>query len=375
MNAVATTTRRLTVRLADRPYEIVVGDGLLANAGEEIAPLLRRPRSVIVTDSSVALHHLEPLRTALETCGIACDSVVVPAGEASKSMPQLQELLEQLLALNVERRDTLIALGGGVVGDLTGFAAAILRRGVDFIQVPTTLLAQVDSSVGGKTAINSSRGKNLIGAFHQPKLVLADVGLLATLPRRELLAGYAEVVKYGLLGDLAFFQWLEVNGPSLIDGDPAIRIEAVARSCSAKARIVEEDEREEAARALLNFGHTFGHALEAEAGYDDRVLHGEAVAIGMLQALRLSVRLGHCTLQDLTRAEAHFRSIGLPTTSAAVGLGSVPAETLIAHMRQDKKVVDGKLTFILAHGIGKAFISRDVEVEDVASVLHDVAAA
>ena len=367
--------RRLPVELAGRSYEIVVGDGLLARAGAEIARLLRRPRTVIVTDSGAGAHHLAPLRVALKEAGIASEAVTIPAGEASKSMEQFGDLLEQLLALGVERRDMIVALGGGVVGDLTGFAASVLRRGVDFIQIPTTLLAQVDSSVGGKTAINSRLGKNLIGAFHQPRLVLADVGVLRTLPRRELLAGYAEVVKYGLLGDLEFFQWLERHGAALLDGDARLQIEAVARSCEAKARIVVADEREEAGRALLNFGHTFGHALEAEAGYDGRVLHGEAVAVGMLQALRLSARLGHCALQDVIRAEAHFHAIGLPTSPTSLGLGAATPAQLLAHMQQDKKVVDGRLTFILAHGIGQAFITRDVDAGDVAAVLQTDAAA
>lgn len=373
-SAAQAQSRRLTVNLAQRSYEIVVGDGLLRNAGIEIGALLQRPRTVIVTDRSVSERHLAPLQESLQCHGIESHSIVIPAGEASKSMQQLESLLERLLELNVERRDVVIALGGGVVGDLTGFAAAILRRGVDFIQIPTTLLAQVDSSVGGKTAINSRRGKNLIGAFHQPKLVLADVGVLNTLPRRELLAGYAEVVKYGLLGDRDFFEWLESNGQRLVAGDSEARIEAVLRSCAAKARIVEQDEREQDMRALLNFGHTFGHALEAEAGYDSRVLHGEAVAIGMIQALRLSARLGHCASQDVVRTEAHFRAIGLPTSPAAVGLGDVAPERLIEHMQQDKKVVDGALTFILARGIGDAFVTRDVAATDVAAVLRGDAA-
>lgn len=371
----AAPSRRLTVKLDKRSYDIVVGNGLLERAGAEIAPLLRRPRTVLVTDESVAEHHLMPLQSALREHDIASDGIVIPAGEASKSMAQLESLLERLLELNVERRDMIVALGGGVVGDLTGFAAAILRRGVEFIQIPTTLLAQVDSSVGGKTAINSRRGKNLIGAFHQPRLVLADVGVLQTLPRRQLLAGYAEVVKYGLLGDRDFFEWLEANGARVIAGDVNARIEAVERSCLAKARIVEQDEREQDMRALLNFGHTFGHALEAEAGYDDRVLHGEAVAIGMIQALRLSARLGLCPMQDVVRAEAHFRAIGLPLTPAAVGLGNTPPERLLEHMRQDKKVVDGALTFILARGIGDTFVTRDVTAADVVPVLRSDAAA
>jgi len=362
-------TRTVKVALADRSYDILIGTGLLARAGHHIAPLLRRPKLAIVTDETVAQVQLPTFLAACEAEGIACETLVLPAGEATKNFTQLERVTRWLLTQQVGRDDMVVALGGGVIGDLTGFAAAILRRGTGFIQVPTTLLAQVDSSVGGKTAINTPEGKNLVGAFHQPALVLADTDVLDTLPPREVLAGYAEIVKYGLLGDRPFFEWLEQHGARVIAGDSDARAEAVARSCQAKADIVAADERENDQRALLNLGHTFGHALEADGGYDGRLLHGEAVAIGMVQALGFSVRLGLCPGQDAERARRHLAQVGLPVSPADRGLGEVPAERLVAHMAQDKKVRDGRLTFVLARGIGEAFVTRDIRSDELVSFL------
>ena len=358
------------VELADRSYDIVIGEDLLPRAGSYLAPVLARPRVVVVSDETVAALHLAPLRESLNQSGIQNDAIVIPPGEGSKNFAALQSLLDRLLDLRVERRDTILALGGGVIGDLAGFAAAILRRGVDFIQLPTTLLAQVDSSVGGKTAINATQGKNLIGAFYQPRLVLADVTALASLPARELRAGYGEVVKYGLIDDFAFFQWLEENGPQLLAGAPGALRHAVAVSCRAKAAIVARDERESGDRALLNLGHTFAHALEAEAGYDGRVLHGEAVSVGLGLAFALSTSLGLCPSQETERVLRHLTAMGLPTGAAQIGLSGLTAETMLKHMRQDKKVTDGRLTFVLARGIGQAFITKDVPESAVLGVLR-----
>lgn len=362
-------TRTVEVALADRSYDILIGAGLMTQAGHHIAPLLRRRKLSVVTDDHVADAQLPAFLNACEGEGIACETLILPAGEATKNFTQLERLSRWLITQQVGRDDMVVALGGGVIGDLTGFAAAILRRGTGFIQVPTTLLAQVDSSVGGKTAINTPEGKNLIGAFHQPSLVLTDTDTLDTLPRREVLAGYAEIVKYGLLGDRPFFEWLEQHGEKVIAGESDARAEAVARSCQAKADIVAADERENGQRALLNLGHTFGHALEAEGGYDGRLLHGEAVAIGMVQALEFSVRLGLCAGQDAARARQHLVRVGLPVCPADRGLGDISAERLVAHMAQDKKVRDGRLTFVLARGIGDAFITRDIRSDDLVSFL------
>ncbi|WP_416898348.1 MAG: 3-dehydroquinate synthase [Minwuia sp.] len=366
--------RTVRVGLGERSYDILIGADLLAAAGRHMRTVLTRPRVAVVTDENVAAKHLELFRSGCATANIQCSEIVLPPGEATKSFVQLERLTGALIDAKVGRDDMVVALGGGVIGDLAGFAASVLRRGVDFIQVPTTLLSQVDSSVGGKTAINVPQGKNLIGAFHQPRLVLADVAALDTLPPREVLAGYAEVVKYGLLGDQPFFEWLEANGRAVIDGDRAARIEAVARSCEAKARIVAADEHENGVRALLNLGHTFGHALEAEAGYDGSLLHGEAVAIGMMQAFEMSVRLGLCPGQDAERVRRHFRAVGLPTVPADRGLAGVPAERLLDHMAQDKKVRDGRLTFIMARRIGEAFVTRDIAAADVLDYLSGKAA-
>ncbi|MEO1910445.1 MAG: 3-dehydroquinate synthase [Paracoccus sp. (in: a-proteobacteria)] len=358
------------VPLGDRAYDVRIGAGLIARAGTEIAPLLARPRVVIVTDENVAALHLEPLKAALSGEGIAHDALILPAGEATKSWPHLTRCVEWLLERKVERRDVVLALGGGVIGDLVGFAAAILRRGVRFVQLPTSLLAQVDSSVGGKTGINSAQGKNLIGAFHQPSLVLADISVLETLNARDFLAGYGEVVKYGMLGDADFFAWLETNAPALRD-DPELRQKAVAHSVAMKAGIVTRDETEQGERALLNLGHTFGHALEQATGYSDRLLHGEGVAIGCALAFDLSARMGLCSQEDPSRVLEHLRAMGMPARLSDIA-GTLPDDAaLIALMGQDKKVVDGRLRFVLARGIGDAFVSDAVQTGPLAQVLKD----
>ena len=371
-----TEPRRLTVPLGSRSYEILVGRDLLRDAGQHLGPVLARPKAAIVTDETVAKLHLETLRGALAKTGVASDTIVLPPGEASKNFAELERLLDRLLELDLERNDTLIALGGGVIGDITGFAASVLRRGTGFVQIPTTLLAQVDSAVGGKTGINTRHGKNLIGSFYQPRLVLADVGLLQTLPRRQLLAGYAEVMKYGLLGDREFFAWLEREASHLLDGgNAAVLAQAVLTSCAIKARFVGADEREVGERALLNLGHTFGHALEAASGYDGSLLHGEAVAIGMVLALELSVRLGFCRPEAAARVRQHFVAVGLPTSTGPVSLGRADAAALLAHMRHDKKVRDGQLAFVLLREIGDAFLTREIEPADVIAVLERELAA
>jgi 3-dehydroquinate synthase len=364
-------TETVHVDLAGRSYDILIGPGLIAEAGAHIGPLLPRPFTVIVTDETVAGLHLAALQSALADAGIRSEAIILPAGEATKSMTNLTSVVERLLELKVERDDLIVALGGGVIGDLAGFAAAVLRRGVDFIQVPTSLLAQVDSSVGGKTGVNSVHGKNLIGAFHQPKLVLADIGVLETLSPREFLAGYAEVAKYGLLGDAGFFEWLEQNAPAMRDGDQAARIHAVRRSCQMKAEIVARDEHERGDRALLNLGHTFGHALEAATGYSSRLLHGEGVAIGMALAFETSARMGLCSQECPSRVRAHLAAMGMKKDLADIE-GDLPdVNGLMALMGQDKKVRQGRLTFILARGIGEAFVERDADLDVVRGVLGD----
>jgi 3-dehydroquinate synthase len=362
---------RVAVDLGARSYEVRVGEGLIARAGEEIAPILRRRRVAVVTDETVAALHLPSLTAALAAEGITVSALALPPGEVTKGWDQLARCTEWLLEEKVERRDVVVALGGGVIGDLVGFSAAILRRGVRFVQMPTTLLAQVDSSVGGKTGINTAQGKNLVGAFHQPSLVLADIGILGTLPQRDLLSGYGEVVKYGLLGDASFFQWLETNGPALKAGDAAARLHAVTRSVEMKAGIVSRDETEEGERALLNLGHTFCHALEKATGYSDRLLHGEGVAIGCALAFELSARLGLCSQEEPSRVRAHLAAMGMKVSLADIP-GDLPgAEALIELMGQDKKVVDGRLRFILARRIGQAFVAEDVPGEVVRAVLSD----
>ncbi len=362
------------VELGARAYTVEIGPGLLAEAGERMAPLLARPRVAVLTDETVAGLHLEALGEGLARAGVQMQALALPAGEATKGWPQLQRAVEWLLECRVERRDIVVALGGGVIGDLAGFAAAILRRGVRFVQIPTTLLAQVDSSVGGKTGINSAHGKNLIGAFHQPSLVLADTAALDTLPARDFLAGYGEVVKYGLLGDADFFAWLERHGAGLARGDMAARVEAVARSVRMKAEIVARDETEQGDRALLNLGHTFCHALEAATGYSDRLLHGEGVAIGCALAFELSARLGLCSQEEPGRVRAHLRAMGMKVDLADIP-GDLPdAAALLDLMAQDKKVVDGQLRFVLARGIGRAFVTSDVPERAVRALLEDVLA-
>lgn len=361
------------VELGERSYEVRIGTGLLENAGAEIAPLLRRPRVAVVADQTVADLHLETLRKGLGE--IEMVALTLPPGEATKSWPQFTRTVEWLLEQKVERKDIVIALGGGVIGDLVGFAAAVLRRGVRFVQIPTSLLAQVDSSVGGKTGINAPQGKNLIGAFHQPSLVLADLGVLGTLKPRDFLAGYGEVVKYGLLGDAGFFDWLEANAPAMAAGDMDKRLHAVKRSVEMKAEIVARDETEEGDRALLNLGHTFCHALEAATGFSDRLLHGEGVAIGCALAFELSQRLGLCSQEAPSRVRAHLRDMGMKVDLADIP-GELPGtDALIELMAQDKKVLDGKLRFILARGIGQAFVTSDVPRDVLAGVLDDALAA
>jgi 3-dehydroquinate synthase len=364
-------TDTVRVELGSRSYDVRIGAGLLARAGEEIAPLLRRRRVAVLTETRVASAHLETLGSGLAEAGIAMEAHALPPGEATKGWAGLEDAVEWLLDRKVERRDVVVAFGGGVIGDLAGFAAAVLRRGVRFVQIPTTLLAQVDSSVGGKTGINTRHGKNLVGAFHQPSLVLADIDVLGTLPVRDFLAGYGEVVKYGLLGDAAFFEWLETNGPALAAGDSGLRQRAVCRSVEMKAGIVSRDETEEGERALLNLGHTFCHALEAATGYSDRLLHGEGVAIGCALAFELSARMGLCSQEEPSRVRAHLRAMGMKTDLADI-TGDLPGpEALLALMSQDKKVVDGRLRFILARGIGEAFVADGVDPYEVSRLLSD----
>ncbi|MBT0956749.1 3-dehydroquinate synthase [Alphaproteobacteria bacterium KMM 3653] len=361
----------VAVNLGERSYEVRVGSGLLAQAGAHIAPFLARPRVAVVSDATVAALHLGTLTQALMAEGIEVVSLELPPGEGTKSWPHLTRVTEWLLEQKIERRDIVIALGGGVIGDLVGFAAAILRRGVRFVQIPTSLLAQVDSSVGGKTGINAPQGKNLIGAFHQPTQVLADIDVLGTMQPRDFLSGYGEVVKYGLLGDAVFFDWLEANGPALAAGDKALRQYAVRRSVEMKADIVERDETEQGDRALLNLGHTFCHALEAATGYSDRLLHGEGVAIGCALAFDLSARLGLCSQEDPSRVSAHLAAMGMKARLRDIP-GDLPdAQSLLDLMGQDKKVVDGQLRFILAKGIGASFVTADVPADKVLTLLDE----
>jgi 3-dehydroquinate synthase len=370
-----TNPETVRVSLGARSYDIVAGTGLLDAAARYLKPVLARPRVLIVTDATVASLHLPALEASLTLERIEWRRIVLPPGERTKNFAYLQGLIEAMLGLGVDRQTTVVALGGGVIGDLAGFAASIVLRGIEFVQIPTTLLAQVDSSVGGKTGIDTAHGKNLVGSFHQPRLVLADIATLRTLPRRELLAGYSEIVKYGLIRDAPFFDWLDANAPALRDGDEPARIHAVVTSCQAKARIVAADEREWGERALLNFGHTFAHALEAETGYSGELLHGEAVAIGMIMAFELSQILGLCPPQETNRVRRHFGKIGLPVTPKGLGSRRWNAAALLARMRHDKKARDGKLRFVLTRGIGQAFVGADVGLEAVAQVLERALAA
>lgn len=373
------SARTIRVDLAGRSYDIAIGPGLIDQTGALCRPLLAAPRVTIVSDETVAPLYGARLAASFDKAGIKTASVTVPAGEGSKEFSAFGRLMNELLDKRPDRKTTLVALGGGVVGDLTGFAAAVLLRGVDFIQIPTTLLAQVDSSVGGKTGINTRHGKNLVGAFYQPRLVLADTDVLDTLPKRELLAGYAEVAKYGLIDAPAFFDWCEVNGAAVLAGDAAKRTYAIEQSCLAKARIVAADERETTdLRALLNLGHTFGHALEAETGFGSELLHGEAVGTGMVMAFDLSARLGLCPPADAERVRRHLGSVGLPMRLRAIGGDNRrkwDAARLIDHMRGDKKAADGRLTFVLVRGIGKAFVSREVDEKALRGMLDDAIAA
>ncbi|WP_298378217.1 3-dehydroquinate synthase [uncultured Bradyrhizobium sp.] len=361
------------VALGDRTYDIVIGRDVLASLGERVAALRPGVRTAIVTDRTVAKHWLEPAEASLAAAGVPTSRIVVEEGEGSKSYATLTQVSEALIAAKIERNDLVIALGGGVVGDLAGFAAAILRRGVDFVQVPTSLLAQVDSSVGGKTGINSPQGKNLIGAFHQPVLVIADTSVLDTLSPRQFRAGYAEVAKYGILGDEAFFAWLETNHADIFSGG-AGREHAIATSCRAKAGVVSRDERETGERALLNLGHTFGHALEAATGFSDRLFHGEGVAVGMVLAAEFSAQLGMISSDDAARIARHLSAVGLPTRLQDIAgftqEGLADADALLALMAQDKKVKRGKLTFILLEAVGRAVIANNVEPQPVRDFLQ-----
>jgi shikimate kinase/3-dehydroquinate synthase len=365
--------RRVHVGLPSGAYDVVVGSGLLARAGALLAPVLPQKRAVIVSDETVASLHMSTLLEGLAEAGFECRMVTVSPGEGSKSLATFGHVADALLEAGVERRTAVVALGGGVVGDLAGFAAATVLRGLPFVQVPTTLLAQVDSSVGGKTGINTAFGKNLLGAFHQPRMVLADTATLATLPPREMRAGYAEIVKAGLIGDADFFAWCEAHGAALLGGDGLLQAEAVARACAFKAAVVGDDEREEKAqdgRALLNLGHTFAHALEAEYGYSGELLHGEAVSVGLVLAFRLSQKLDLCVRDDAERVSAHLDAMGMPSEIGALGR-RFSVSRLMRTMQHDKKMRDGKLAFVLARGIGEAFTSRDVPPEAVSAVLRD----
>jgi 3-dehydroquinate synthase len=361
--------RRVEVPLGARAYSILIGPGLIDQAGVEIAKIAPRVNCAVVTDAHVAPLYLERLTESLDQAGLRSTSIICPPGEATKRYAEFARVSDALIEARIERRDVVIALGGGVIGDLAGFCAATLRRGVRFVQIPTTLLAQVDSSVGGKTGINSRHGKNLIGAFHQPSLVLADTTALDTLSERDFRAGYAEAVKYGLIGDRRFFEFLESNWRETFAGGPA-RAEAIAISCAAKARVVAADETEQGERALLNFGHTFGHAFESLTNYDSsRLVHGEGVAIGMASAFRFSRDLGVCSGQDATRVEAHLKAVGLPTRMRDIPGFEATAGDVLAAMRQDKKVERGRLTFILVRGVGESFVARDLDEASVSTFL------
>ena len=373
MNAItsASAIRTVHVPLGERAYDILIGPGLIARAGAEIATRLKGRKAAVVTDENVAPLYLKALVASLDEAGIASAEVVLPAGEKTKSFEHLITACDKVLEARVERNDYVIALGGGVIGDLSGFAAGIVRRGVRFVQVPTSLLSQVDSSVGGKTGINSRHGKNLIGVFHQPDLVLADTDVLNSLSAREFRAGYAEVAKYGLIDKPDFFAWLEANWKAVFTGGSA-RIEAIAASCQAKADVVVADERENGQRALLNLGHTFGHALEAATAYDSsRLVHGEGVSIGMVLAHEFSARMNLASPDDARRVERHLKEVGLPTRMSDIPGDLPPAETLMDAIAQDKKVKSGKLTFILTRGVGQSFVADDVPASEVISFLRE----
>ena len=362
---------KLRIDLKENSYDIIIEHGLLSNLGTLISQKFVKPKTFIVTDDNISVHWLEQTLESLSAQGISPKVLEVPAGENTKSFINLEKIIDQLLESKVDRGSLLIALGGGVIGDLAGFAGAVTLRGIKVVQVPTTLLSQVDSSVGGKTGINVRQGKNLVGSFYQPSLVAIDTQVLKTLPPRQLFAGYAEVVKYGLIKDCSFFDWLELNGKKVLEGDKLAQQFAIFTSCRIKAEIVEADEKEQDLRAILNFGHTFGHALEAEAGYDGNLLHGEAVSIGMVMAVELSKNLGHLSGQDAGRAVEYIRSIGLPTNINSIeGSNSWHPDGLIQHMQHDKKVSNGQLRFVLIKGIGEAYLTADVEKKQVFGVLE-----
>jgi 3-dehydroquinate synthase len=371
-NAGSRASERVEVGLGERAYDILIGGGLIAEAGPLLAERLKGAAVAVITDERVAGLHLDALASSLDAAGVRHVPIVLPAGERTKSFAHLEQAVDGVLAAKLERRDVVVALGGGVVGDLAGFVAGIVRRGMDFVQIPTTLLAQVDSSVGGKTGINTARGKNLVGVFHQPRLVLADTDTLDTLPPREFRAGYAEVAKYGLIDRPDFFAWLEANWREVFDGGPA-RTRAIAESCRAKAEVVARDEFETGDRALLNLGHTFGHALEAAVAYDpQRLVHGEGVAIGMALAHRFSARLNLASPDDAARVEAHLRTVGLPVGIRDIA-GELPdADGLMTYIAQDKKVSRGALTFILTRGIGRSFVARDVLSSELRTFLREM---
>lgn len=370
MTGLTRAEKTVTVSLGTRSYDVLIGPGLLQETGRLIATRIGKGKCGIVTDENVARHHLATLEASLKAENRLAGSIVLPPGEATKCFAQLTRLSENLLEMGLERGDYVIAFGGGVMGDLAGFAAGILRRGIRFVQLPTSLLAQVDSSVGGKTGINTPQGKNLIGVFHQPSLVIADTAVLATLPEREMRAGYAEVAKYGLLGDRAFFDWLEQQWQGVFGNSGPDLTRAIETSVKAKAEIVARDEFETGDRALLNLGHTFGHALEAWTGYSDRLLHGEGVAVGMAQAFRFSECEGLCPPGTAKRVATHLTAVGLPTKLQDIPGGKPDADTLLRLMSQDKKVRDGKLTFILARDIGQAFVAREVDTGKIRTFLE-----
>ncbi len=372
MTAIAASTdRKVHVPLGERAYDILIGPGLIARAGAEIASRLKGRKAAIITDENVGPLYLDALVESLTAAGIASSSLVLPAGEKTKSFEHLMTACDKVLEARIERNDYVIALGGGVIGDLSGFVAGIVRRGVRFVQIPTSLLSQVDSSVGGKTGINSRHGKNLIGVFHQPDLVLADADVLNTLSEREFRAGYAEVAKYGLIDKPDFFAWLEANWQSVFSGGAA-RTEAIALSCQAKSDVVVADEHENGQRALLNLGHTFGHALEAATAYDSaRLVHGEGVSIGMVLAHEFSARMNLASPDDAKRVERHLKDVGLPTRMSEIPGTLPPADVLMDAIAQDKKVKSGKLTFILTHGIGQSFVANDVPASEVLSFLKE----
>lgn len=368
----AQTPHIVTVPLGDRSYDILVGAGALRHLPERLSPMLKRQRVFVLTDETVADLHLETLCACLSDAGISVETKALPAGEQTKSLIQLEAVLDWLLVGGADRSDVLIALGGGVIGDLAGLAASLMKRGMNFVQIPTTLLAQVDSSVGGKTAINSVHGKNLIGAFYQPQLVIADIDLLKTLPARQIRAGYAEIVKYGLINDAGFFEWLEANGQDVLALDDAALTHAVGHSCAAKADIVAQDEREGGVRALLNLGHTFGHALEAANNYGPELLHGEAVACGMALALAYSQRTGKMDGQEVTRALAHMKAAGFVIDISALAGGPYEAGALVTAMMQDKKARGGQVPLILARGLGKSYVQPDADLDDVSNFLTEM---